>query len=188
VRGRRCLIVVVALSLALVLGACGKKQHPADATAENNGFYVDAGQVTYQLQISRELNQYSTEDSQYLAGLPRGTPKLKPDELWYGVFLWAKNQSSQNQVTASRFDIVDTQGNRYYPVVLNPVTNQFAWTTQTLRPLGIEPRPDSTASFGPTQGGLVLFRLNTSVYSNRPLSLEIYAQGAPSPSTISLDL
>jgi hypothetical protein len=188
VRGRRYLILVVALSLALGTAACGKQQHPSDATAENNGFYVDAGQITYQLQISRELNQYSTEDSQYLTGLPRGTSKLKPDELWYGIFLWAKNQSSQNEVTASRFDIVDTQGNRYYPVTLNPVANQYAWTAQSLRPLGIEPGPDTTANFGPTQGGLVLFRLNTSVYSNRPLALEIYAQGAPHPSTISLDL
>ena len=34
--------------------------------------YVDAGPITYQLQISRQLNQYATEDSQYLAGLPAG--------------------------------------------------------------------------------------------------------------------
>lgn len=183
--------------LALVLGACGKSKHPTSASvgshptnanANNNGFYVDAGPVTYQLQISRELNQFATEDSQYLTGLPRGTRRLKPDELWYGVFLWAKNQTGQMQKTSDSFDIIDTQGNRYYPIKLNPLVNQYAWTSQTLRPLGTEPGPDTTANFGPTQGGLVLFRLNTSVYANRPLTFEIYASGQSKPSTISLDL
>jgi len=41
---------------------------------------------------------------------------------------------------------------------------------------------------GPTQCGLLLFKLNTAVYSNRPLSLEIYAPGDARPSSISLDL
>jgi len=30
-------------------------------------------------------------------------------QLWYGVFLWAKNQTSQAQTTTDNFDIVDTQ-------------------------------------------------------------------------------
>ena len=37
---------------------------------------------------------------------------------------------------------------------------------------------DSTASNGSTGGGLILFKLNESVYSNRPLTLEIFAPGA----------
>ena len=37
----------------------------------NNGVYVDAGPVTYQLQISRELNQYAVEDRQYLTRAAR---------------------------------------------------------------------------------------------------------------------
>jgi len=50
------------------------------------------------------------------------------------------------------------------------------------------PLENSTAYFGPTGGGLVLFKINTSAYSNRPLTLQIYAKGQPTPSTISLDL
>ena len=66
---------LVALVLALGLTACGdvNPQDPHVADADNNGDYVQAGPVTYQLQISRELNQYSTEDSEYVKGIAPGT-------------------------------------------------------------------------------------------------------------------
>lgn len=185
-------IVVCAVSAALGLAACGDKvahpTHEENTDANNNGFYVDAGPVTYQLEVSRELNQYSSEDSEYLTGLPPGTAAPKPDELWYGVFLWAKNQTHGQQTTSDHFDIVDTDGNRYYPLKLDPNVNQYAWTARTLGPFATEPAPDSTASNGPTQGALLLFKLNTSVYSNRPLTLEIRAPGSSQVSTIALDL
>ena len=44
---------------------------------------------------------------------------------------------------------------------------------ELLEPSGIEPAPSTTASLGPTQGGLILFKLPTSVYSDRPLTLTI---------------
>ena len=175
--------------LALGLGACGGQEaHRTDAGAENNGVYIQAGPITYQLAVSRVLNPYSTEDSQYLTGLPAGAHGPKPDELWYGVFLWAKNQSKHDASTAYIFVIEDTQGTRYYPIAVNSAVNRYAWTAQTLRPSATEPGPDTMASFGPTQGGLLLFKLNTSVYSNRPVTLYIYAPGESKPSTISLDL
>ncbi len=173
--------------LALGLGACGKELNPP--TAENDGVYVTAGPITYQLQISRALNPYATEDSQYLKGLPRADTSLRPSQLWYGVFLWAKNQTKVPASTGNTFDIVDTEGNHYYPLPVNPSLNGYAWTPQTLTPGGIEPAPNTQASFGPTQGGLLLFKLDNSVYDNRPLLLEI--RGGPSHrvwSTISLDL
>jgi hypothetical protein len=169
-----------------VVAGCGQEARPP--TANNNGVYVQAGPITYQLQISRELNPFSTEDSQYLAGLPRHASSLKPDELWYGVFLWAKNQTEQAQTTTDTFDIVDTQGTRYYPLRLNRALNQYAWSARTLQRSQTEPPADTTGSFGPTQGGLLLFKLNTSVYSNRPLTLQIYAPGEARPSSIALDL
>jgi hypothetical protein len=182
-------ILAYALVLAVGLSACGNQPaHPHVADANNNGVYVDAGPVTYQLQISRELNQYGTEDSQYVKGLPPGTAAPTPDEFWYGVFMWAKNQTSRTQVTTDNFDIVDTQGNRYYPLKLIPALNPYAWTAQTLKPLNTEPGPDTTAAFGPTQGGLLLFKLNSSAYANRPLTLEIRGPSNQLWATISLDL
>ena len=67
--------------------------------------------------------------------------------------------------------------------------NAYAWAPQKLGPGATEPGPDTTASFGPTQGALLLFKINTSVYDNRPLTLEI--RGGPSQKVwghISLDL
>ena len=55
-----------------------------------------------------------------------------------------------------------------------------------LEPSGVEPAPSTTASLGPTQGGLVLFKLPTSVYSNRPLTLTSTRRPA-SRRSISLD-
>ena len=188
-RARRLWIVAFALTLALGLGACGSKvAHPNVADANNDGGYVDAGPITYQLQISRVLNQYSTEDSQYVKGLPPGTTAPTASQQWYGVFLWAKNQTSRSHTTTDNFVMVDTEGNKYYPVKLNPDLNPYAWTSETLTPLQTEPIPDSTAAYGPTQGQLLLFKIGTSAYANRPLTLDILGSSDQKLATISLDL
>ena len=126
---RRVWILVCALALAVGLGACGQVSDPS--SSENDGVYVDAGPITYQLQISRQLNQYAVEDRQYLAGLPAGQGTLTPDQLWYGVFLWAKNQTNQYHATADKFTIVDTTG--------RPATTRSTWT------------PSSTGTHGPSR-------------------------------------
>jgi hypothetical protein len=186
---RRLWIAACALTLVLGLAACGDRQaHPTVADANNNGDYVDAGPVTYQLQISRLLNQYSTEDSQYVKGLPAGTVGPTAAQAWYGVFLWAENQTSKPQTTADNFEIVDTQGNKYYPVKINPELNPYAWTSQTLQPLQTEPGLDTAASQGPTQGQMLLFKISTSAYANRPLMLYILGSGNQRLASISLDL
>lgn len=173
----------------LVLAACGSGGPGTVADANNDGSYVLAGNVTYQMQISRELNQYDNEDMEYLAGVASRDKTLGPDELWYGVFLWAKNQTHSPQATTDSFDIVDTQGNVYYPVPIDASLNPYAWTAQVLPPLSTEPAAGSMASFGPTQGGVVLFKLNNNVYSNRPLILQIRVPGETQvAATISLDL
>jgi hypothetical protein len=189
VRSRRLWTILCALTLIFGLAACGHKQaHPTVADANNDGGYIDAGPVSYQMEISRELNPYSTEDSQYLKGLPAGTTGTGPDQLWYGVFLWAKNQTHHDQTTVDNFKIVDTQGNTYYPTKLNPDLNEFAWTSQTLAPNQIEPGPNTVASDGPTQGGLLLFKMSTSSYSNRPLTLYLLGPDNKQLGTISLNL
>ena len=178
------MIIVCAFALAVGLAACGQESQPS--SSENDGVYVDAGPITYQLQVSRQLNQYTVEDKQYLAGLPSGQGVLTPDQLWYGVFLWAKNQTDQYHPTSDRFTITDTSGNIYKPIALDTAVNGYAWTSQLLAPTAIEPEPNTTASFGPTQGGLILFKLPVSIYSNRPLTLTIFPSTGK-VATISLD-
>jgi hypothetical protein len=185
----RILACGLALAAAVTLSACGERGSRATA-ADSEAFYVRGGQLTYQIQISRVLNPYSSEDREYLAGIPAGTPPLGGDEQWFGVFVWAKNFSHHASATTApgQFDIVDTQGNVYHPIALNPSINPYAWTSQTLQPNDQEPSPNSPAYFGPTQGGELLFRINDSAYSNRPLTLYIHVPGQQQPSSVSLDL
>jgi hypothetical protein len=187
---RRSLIVLCGLLLAVGLAACGHQSpHQNFADANNDGDYVSAGYITYQLQISRSLNQYSTEDSSYLKGLPPGvSANLGPSQLWYGVFLWAKNQSGHRATTSDNFELTDTQGDVYRPVKLDSAVNPFAWTSQSLANLGIEPGPNTVANAGPTQGGLLLFKMSSAVYSNRPLTLYILGPGNRRLGGISLNL
>lgn len=176
------------LALAAALSACGASQIHTAASGTNNGVYVTLGTVSYQLQVSRELNQYSVEDHQYLAGLPAGTAGPSPNQLWYGVFLYAVNESKRTATTSDSFYIKDTQNNTYYPVPLNSAVNPYAWTAQALPGHATEPGQDTTAYFGPTQGGLILFKLPTAVYANRPLTLYIQNPAGGPSATISLDL
>jgi hypothetical protein len=190
VTARRSLIALCGLLLVIGLAACGHQSaHQNFADADNDGDYISAGYITYQLQISRELNQYGTEDSSYLKGLPEGvSTSLGPNQLWYGVFLWAKNQSGHSATTSDNFEVVDTQGNVYRPVKLDSEVNPFAWTSQTLSNLDTEPGPNTVASDGPTQGGLLLFKVSSTVYSNRPLTLYILGPGNRRLGGISLNL
>jgi hypothetical protein len=57
-----------------------------------------------------------------------------------------------------------------------------------LEPSAVEPAPNTQASFGPTGGALLLFKLPNSVYANRPLTLNIYPSGGGEPGHLSLDL
>jgi hypothetical protein len=182
---------VGALAVAAALAGCGARGSKSTVGDANNaGFYVRGGQLTYQVEISRQLNPYGTEDRAYLTGLPAGTQPPGGDELWFAVFIWAKNfgTTAHETVPASDFDIVDTQGNTYYPVALNPAANPLAWTQMRLGPQATEPGVDTLASEDASQGSELLFKLNDSIYANRPLSLEIHVPGQAEPSTISLDL
>ncbi|HEY6522670.1 MAG TPA: hypothetical protein VIY10_02815 [Solirubrobacteraceae bacterium] len=187
---RRSLIALCGVLFAIGLAACGHQSpHQNFANADNDGDYISAGYITYQLQISRELNQYGSEDSSYVKGLPPGvSPNLGPDQLWYGVFLWAKNQSGHPATTSDNFVLTDTQGNVYRPIKLDSAVNPFAWTSTTLENLETYPGPNTVASDGPTQGGLLLFKLSTAVYSNRPLTLVILGHGDQRLGGISLNL
>jgi hypothetical protein len=200
---RRLRISAAALALVLAVAGCAtssydtQKQVPGGplrgheiADSNNDGAYVSAGAITYQLQISRQLNPYGVQDHQYFVGLPKGDTAdgLNPHQLWYGVFLWAKNQHHASHDTSGRFEIVDTLGHVYRPVKLNSAINPFAWTSQRLPYNGTEPGEDSAAAQFYENGKLLLFKLNDSIYSNRPLTFYILSPQNKKIGEISLDL
>jgi hypothetical protein len=185
------LLVAAVLGASLSGCALDRRKKIYDVTeqeiAAGGEPYFFAGPITYQVQISRQLNPFSTEDVQYLAGI-KYAQKIAPNQLWFGIFLRALNQSGHTATTSDTFTLHDSAGTVFHPVKLNPSINPFAWTSQTLAPNAIEPNQDSIAYDGPTQGGLILFLVNQSIYANRPLTLYVYPGHGRKPSLASLDL
>ena len=175
----------------MTASACGGEDKVTEVKTE--GGYVDVGTVGYQVQISRTLNAKLPEDKSYLIGIPAADNKpLAPDEQWFAVFVRGQNFGDKPQALATRFRVIDTEGQTWNPIKLDTATNAFAWNpTNQLDPTFIYPDPSSVAGTGPVrQGGLLLFKLNNSIYQNRPLALEIYdpAGGNKPAALIDLDL
>lgn len=183
------LILAAALLGALTLAACGEDTYPTEH-GHGEGAYIQAGPLIYQVQLSRQLEPGNIEDAQYLEGLPADEPPLEGDELWFGVWLRVQNATDEDHRSASEFRIVDTLGTEYHPIEL-PSANPYAYASTSIqREQGqpLYPDPDSGAGSGPIQGSMLLFRLNTSVYANRPIELEIASPDGGEPSTVELDL
>ncbi|MDE3132949.1 MAG: hypothetical protein KGL15_02670 [Acidobacteriota bacterium] len=180
--------------LAVGVSGCGLTNRPAKPSGVSqdelsNGVepYFWTGPITYQVQVSRQFNPFDNYDVQYLAGV-KGAQSIGAQQFWYGVFLWATNQSGHTATTADKFEIVDSAGQVFTPTPLNPSVNPFAWTPQKLSPDAIEPVADSADGDSSPGGGLLLFKLSASVYANRPLTLKVFAPGSSRASNVSLDL
>lgn len=186
---RSPLSLLATLFAALTLSACGGATQPS-AHGDSEGAYVQAGPLIYQVQLSRELNPFNVEDHEYLAGLPAGSGHLAGDQELFGVWMRVQNPTGQVHPAAGEFSIVDTLGNVYKPIPL-PATNPFAYVPRNVATDGgqpLLPDPASAAGAGPTKGSMLLFKLNTTVYANRPLELEIAPPGGGAPSSVVLDL
>ena len=171
--------MVLALGAALALAGCGNRVETR-TLAETEGLYLDVGNLKYQVQISRIINQYDIEDRSYLRGLPSGTLPPKADEAWFGVWLRVQNTTSDNTFeTAQDFEIVDTQENTYEPLDFGFEDNVFAYSARPLGPNGILPNEQEPAGQGPVQGSLLLFKLTNDTLQNRPLEFKIKSPTDP---------
>jgi len=172
-------------AFALLFAGCGNEAIVKEA--ETEGVSVDAGDLSYQVQLSRYLNPGDVEDREYLTGLPTGTTAtLGGDEIWFGVWMRVKNYSDQTRTPTKTFTITDTQGHSFTPVALAS-TNVFAYNPHPLGPANVLPQPSTAAASGPIQGSLILFKLTTASIQNRPLTLKIES-GSDEPAMVSLDL
>ncbi len=182
---RPCKFTLLALALlaALLLSACGDS-HTKVSTGTyagesgQNAPYLDVGPLSYEVQLSRELNPTNSEDAAYLQGLSESERQLGPGQEWFAVFVQVYNDSPQAQQSASELTISDTQGNTYTPLAPSQI-NPFAYRPALVAAKGQLPIPDTTANSGPTQGALLLYKIQTVSLDNRPLELKIVDPSDP---------
>ena len=182
---RKLAVALLALAAVLVLGACGNKPK-ISTVGETEGTYLNLGPLTYQVQISRQLNPHDIEDSTYLQGIRPFQARLAKGQTWFGIFIRVANETSQAHPAANDFVIEDTQDDRYFPVPQAP-QNHFAYQGGIVPPSGLIPPVNSVASEGVIQGSLVLFKLPVSALDNRPLELIVTDQ-LQNEARVSLDV
>jgi hypothetical protein len=174
---RKLCLVLPAVLAMLALGACGDshtKVTTGTYAGESgaNAPYLNVGPLIYEVQLSRELNPQNPEDAAYLTGLGAAESKLEPGQEWFGVFVQVYNNTSGTLQSASNITVSDTQGNVYSPIV--PATsNAYAYRAGPVAAKSLIPAPATTAANGPTQGALLLFKIQVVSLDNRPLTIKI---------------
>ncbi len=190
-RLHRPLAVLVALLASGGLAACGN--HPNEEArivrAETEGLYLNIGALNYQVQLSRQLNPDDVQDRAYLESLPDADRALKPDQVWFGVFMRVENETGQPQPLSNDIEIVDTQENSFRPIVPADA-NPFAYRSDDLVPAHeVVPLRDTPAFDTPIRGALILFKVTLTSLSNRPLELHIESRsGRTQTGIIDLDV
>jgi hypothetical protein len=181
---RKPATIVLAVLAALALGACGDS-HTKVSTGTyagesgQNAPYLNVGPLVYQVQLSRELNPASAEDSGYLEGLTPAQRQLEPGEEWFAVFIQVYNHTDQPIEATREITITDTQRNVYTPIEPDG-TNPYAFRGGKVPANGQLPELDTTQSFGPTQGALLLYKIKTVSLDNRPLEIKFISPFDPS--------
>jgi hypothetical protein len=176
-RLRKLPLLGLVLLAAAGLGACGDS-HTKVTTGTyagesgQNAPYLDVGPLVYEVQLSRELNPYDVEDAPYLEGLSAEQRKLEAGQEWFAVFVQVYNNHSQPYPASTNMKITDTQGNTYLPIA-PAAHNSFAYAGGTVPGKERLPVLDTVASAGPTQGTMLLFKIQTVSLDNRPLKLTI---------------
>jgi hypothetical protein len=179
-RGRKP-AALAALTAVLALGVvagCGEEETSHVVEGEP----IELGDLHFNVAITRFLNPDDVEDSEYLEGLP--PPAAGHDYL--AVFMDVRNEGDDDIRLPSpvEIEIKDTAGETYEPIETESL---FALELGSVLPAGAEaPAEDTAARSGPVQGSFVLFLMPVESEANRPLELELLADGEKG--TIELDL
>jgi hypothetical protein len=166
-------LVLLCAALLVVLSGCGNRHDEPRTFAESEGLYLELGEVYYQIQISRQLNEEDVTDRDMLVGIPESVQPPADDEAYFGVFVRAWNFTDEPLPVAQDFEIIDANEDRYFPVRVEEDVNVFSRWPETLEPGRVAPEVESTAFNSPIGGRLVLFKLPYATFQQRPLEFRI---------------
>lgn len=185
----RLLLLIVLACAAFGFAACGGDREETVTVGESEAVYVTLGDLQYQVQLSRQLDQFAPADRDLLKGVPAAQRKLKADEIWFGVWLRVQNGSEAPKTTADEFRIKDTTGREFKPVELGP-DSPFAYRSVELAgERALYPPPNSASGQSPTTGAFLLFRMPISALDFRPLEFEFASSELPGKvSAVRLDV
>jgi hypothetical protein len=179
-RGRHKALACALAALALTLGAaaCGTEEETELVDGKEVAFVVEGepielGDLRFNVQITRFLNPNDTEDSEYLEGLPDPPPGMD----YLAVFMEVENEGDAELKlpSAEEMEIKDTTGAVYAPIETESL---FALDLGgTIAAGDTAPATDTAAASGPVKGAFALFLVDQAVNENRPLELEILADG-----------
>jgi len=171
---------VVAIAAGVVLSGCGDTA-PENASQVSEGQGIKLDDLLFNVQITRELNPFDTEDKAYLVG----QKPLGPDQYYLGVFMRVQNEGDTAAQVPTDMSVVDTVGRTYKPLASKSL---FALGLgDTLHPGDELPEAESVAANGPIEGSMVLFRITSSAIQDRPLTLHITTSSG-STGAVVLDL
>ncbi len=177
----RALAATLCLALvAAIAGGCGNNTSDKSVT---EGEPLELGDLSINVQLTRFLNPTDPEDRQYLVGEQVPPPAGKD---YLGVFMQIHNGGDQAVALPGAADlkVIDTTGAAYAAL---PSDSDFALPLGTmLAGHATAPAPDSAAGSGPIQGSVVLFLVDQAASENRPLELNILADGEKG--TVELDI
>lgn len=179
-RSRRLPVLLCALLASVALSACGKHESKGLVrTAETEGVYLDVSGLKYQVEVSRQINPYDTQDIPYLADIPASQRTLAPDQVWFGIFMRVQNEGSKALLPSDNIRITDTENEVFRPIQLGPANN-YAYRANAFIP-GRETMPllDTPGYDSPSRGALILFKLTLTALNNRPLELKFLGRKAP---------
>ena len=185
---RRLVPIACLLAAAVPLAGCGNKESEIKS-AETEAAYLDVGSLRYQVQISRQLNPRDTEDRAYLTGVAPDQARLKKGESWFAVFMRVENPTHEPAPATRDFELSDTQDTLYRPVQIAR-TNPFAYLGGTVAAKSTLPPAQSLAQQNESvNGSLILFKVKTTSFDNRPLELKILGPTVPQDeATVDLDV
>ena len=177
-RRRRFLVGLACAATAASLSGCFLEEDKKEGEPLREGLAVKVGGIEYTVFITRELNPSLPDDRGYWQG-----KEAKPGFALYGVFLEACNRSPDDDNLADDtydatddFTVVDTQGNEYTPLAVDP-KNVFHYHAGPVEPDRCIPENGSLAQQGPTGGAMVPFLFPLEAGENRPLELDIRSAG-----------